>query len=199
MKRRPSPARGLRPLRSVALAVAALALMAGAAGAQAVDPALRAALKQAVEDSDSFTSRFDAEVWLLDMSARLKARMPDTDRRMEFLRLLHREAKRAGLKPEWVLAVIEVESDFNRFAISYAGARGLMQVMPFWLDEIGHPEDNLFNVQTNLRMGCTILRYYLDREDGDLTRALARYNGSLGSNRYPLKVFQALNDTWYPQ
>jgi soluble lytic murein transglycosylase-like protein len=179
-----------------------LALTCGrlpAAQPGAVDPALRAALKQAVESSDSFQNRFDAEVWLLDMSARLKARIPDSDRRMQFLRLLHREATRAGLEPEWVLAVIEVESDFNRFAISHAGARGLMQIMPFWLEEIGHPEDNLFHMQTNLRMGCTILRYYLDRENGDLTRALARYNGSLGSNRYPLKVFQALNDTWYPQ
>jgi soluble lytic murein transglycosylase-like protein len=92
--------------------------------------------------------------------------------------------------------VIDVESNFNQFAISRAGAMGLMQVMPFWLDEIGHPDDNLFNLRTNLRMGCTILRYYLDLEKGDLTQALARYNGSKGSYRYTNKVFKVLNERW---
>jgi len=179
--------------------LALLLSTAAAAQERPVDPALRAALKHAVESSDSFQNRFHAQVWLLDMSARLQDRMPDSARRLDFLRLVHQEASRAGLKPEWVLAVIEVESDFNRFAISRTGARGLMQIMPFWLDEIGHPEDNLFNVQTNLRMGCTILRYYLDQEDGNLTRALARYNGSPQSNRYPVKVYQALNQTWFAQ
>ena len=110
---------------------------------------------------------------------------------------MHQEAKRANLEPELVLAVIDVESNFDRFAISVAGARGLMQVMPFWLDEIGRPDDNLFHVQTNLRMGCTILRYYLDREDGSLTRGLARYNGSVGKVWYPRRVLKKLNSKWY--
>ncbi|MCO6440049.1 MAG: lytic transglycosylase domain-containing protein [Nitrococcus mobilis] len=163
------------------------------------DPRLRAALKQAIESADSFANRFDAEVWLMDMSNRLRDRIPDPGQRLRLLRLVHSEAQRAGLEPEWVLAVIHVESRFNRFAISAAGARGLMQIMPFWLEEIGHPEDNLFHAQTNLRLGCAILRYYLDQEHGDLARALARYNGSLGSNRYPGRVFKALATHWFAQ
>ena len=110
---------------------------------------------------------------------------------------MHREARRANLAPELVLAVIDVESNFDRFAISWAGARGLMQVMPFWLDEIGRPDDNLFHVHTNLRMGCTILRYYLDREKGDLVKALARYNGSTGRRVYSDKVLRRLQSKWY--
>ena len=96
-----------------------------------------------------------------------------------------------------VLALINVESNFDRFAISYAGARGLMQIMPFWLDEIGRPDDNLFHIKTNLRFGCTILRHYLDRERGDLTKALARYNGSVGRRVYPDKVMNRLSGRWY--
>jgi len=161
------------------------------------DPALRGALEQAMSTAESFQSRFDAQVWLMDMSARLERRVPDPQRRLALLRMVHEEATRADLRPEWVLAVIQVESNFDRFAISSAGARGLMQVMPFWLDEIGRPDDNLFQVRTNLRMGCTILRYYLDMEDGDLTRALARYNGSLGKTWYPARVYEALNERWF--
>ncbi|MBT8132490.1 MAG: lytic transglycosylase domain-containing protein, partial [Gammaproteobacteria bacterium] len=101
------------------------------------------------------------------------------------------------LAPELVLAVNDVESNFDRFAISCAGALGLMQVMPFWLDEIGRPDDNLFHINTNLRMGCTILRYYLDRENGNLVRALARYNGSLGRRIYPDKVLEKLRRKWF--
>ena len=124
--------------------------------------------------------------------------MPQMDgfETLRLLREIHYEASRANLYPELVLAVIEVESNFNQFAISHAGALGLMQVMPFWLKEIGRPNDNLFNLKTNLRMGCTILRYYLDMEKGDLTQALARYNGSKGSSRYSNKVFAALNKRW---
>jgi len=110
--------------------------------------------------------------------------------------MVHSEATRANLPPELVLALIQVESRFDRYAISSAGAQGLMQIMPFWLKEIGHPGDNLFRPSTNLRMGCTILRYYMDKEKGNLTRALARYNGSLGSFRYPNLVFQALRTRW---
>ena len=160
---------------------------------------LRLLLLQAIKDSDSFVDRFDAEVWLIDMSNRLKKKINDPEKRLNLLKQIHREARRAELHPELVLAVIDVESNFDRFAISKAGAQGLMQVMPFWLKEIGKPRDSLFNVRTNLRMGCTILKYYLKKEKGDLTRALARYNGSLGRYKYPNKVFKLLNKRWYKQ
>ena len=160
---------------------------------------LRLLLQNAVKDSDSFDDRFDAEVWLVDMSNRLKKKVKHPEKRLNLLRQIHREASRAKLHPELVLAVIDVESNFDRFAISTAGAQGLMQVMPFWLKEIGQPRDSLFNVRTNLRMGCTILKYYLKKEKGDLTRALARYNGSLGRYKYPNKVFKLLNKRWYKQ
>lgn len=167
-----------------------------AAGSGPVDPALKSRLIQAMAAEGGFRDRFDAEVWLTDMSGRLQRHISHREQRLSLLRHIHREAVRADLEPELVLAVIDVESDFDRFAISSAGARGLMQVMPFWLEEIGRPDDNLFTVQTNLRMGCTILRYYLDMENGDVTRALARYNGSLGSFRYPGKVYEALRLHW---
>ena len=160
---------------------------------------LRLLLQQAVKDSDSFEDRFDAEVWLIDMSNRLKKKIKQPAKRLTLLRQIHHEARKANLHPELVLAVIDVESNFDRFAISKAGAQGLMQVMPFWLKEIGQPRDSLFNVRTNLRMGCTILKYYLKKEKGDLTRALARYNGSLGRYKYPNKVFKLLNQRWYKQ
>jgi len=162
-----------------------------------VDQALKKRLIAALADHDGFHDRFDAEVWLVDMSQRLKKKLPNEKSRLELLKDIHREASRAKLPPELVLSVIQIESNFDRFAISEAGARGLMQVMPFWLKELGRPNDNLFNLQTNLRFGCTILRYYLDKEKGNTTRALARYNGSLGSNRYPNLVFAALRSKWY--
>lgn len=164
-----------------------------------VDPELRALLKKAVAESDSFADRFDAEVWLTDMSLRLEKRIPDARYRIKLLKAVHYEAKRAGLTPELVLAVIDVESDFNQFAISSAGARGLMQVMPFWLKEIGKPGDSLFRVQTNLRYGCTILKYYLDKEEGNLRTALARYNGSNGTRTYAARVNRLLRTRWYKQ
>lgn len=160
---------------------------------------LRVLLQQAIQNSDSFNDRFEAEVWLLDMSNRLKKKIKQPEKRLQLLRQIHHEANRAKLHPELVLAVIDVESNFDRFAISSAGAQGLMQVMPFWLKEIGKPRDSLFNVRTNLRMGCTILKFYLDKEKGDLTRALARYNGSLGRYIYPNKVYKLLNKRWYKQ
>jgi soluble lytic murein transglycosylase-like protein len=160
---------------------------------------LRLLLHQAIQDSDSFDDKFHAEVWLIDMSNRLKKKIKQPEKRLKLLRQIHKEATRADLHPELVLAVIDVESNFDRFAISKAGAQGLMQVMPFWLKEIGKPRDSLFNISTNLRMGCTILKYYLNKEKGDLTRALARYNGSLGQYKYPNKVFKLLNKRWYKQ
>ncbi len=162
---------------------------------------LRDLLVTAINDSSSFQDRFDAEVWLMDMSQRLQRRVRKQDHKnqLRLLKLIHAEATRAELPPELVLAVIEVESNFDRWALSHAGAQGLMQVMPFWLKEIGKPGDNLFHVQTNLRLGCTILKYYLDKENGDLIRGLGRYNGSLGRDTYPNKVFDALRKRWYRQ
>jgi soluble lytic murein transglycosylase-like protein len=163
---------------------------------QAPDSTLRALLKQAITHTDSFKDRFDAEVWLVDMSRRLAPLVPDPEKRINLLKQIHYEATRAKLRPELVLALIEVESRFNRFAISNAGAMGLMQVMPFWLKEIGRPKDNLFDIHTNLRLGCTILRYYMDKEKNDLTAALARYNGSLYSYKYTNRIFRVLDNRW---
>jgi soluble lytic murein transglycosylase-like protein len=164
---------------------------------EAPDPELRSALLEAVNTASSFDDRYDAEVWLTDMSARLERQVRDHDERMGILTRVHQEATFAGLAPELVLAVIEVESNFDHYAVSVAGAIGLMQIMPFWLDEIGRPEDNLLHIKTNLRYGCTILKYYLDKEDGDLRRALGRYNGSLGQRKYPNKVIDKLTKKWF--
>lgn len=156
------------------------------------DPELRDLLRETITESNSFHDRFDAEVWLVDMSTRLSRWLRDDQERLKILRLVHQEATRHDLNPELVLAVIHVESMFDRFAISSVGAQGLMQVMPFWKNEIGRPNDNLTQIETNLRYGTTILRHYIDKENGNLTRALARYNGSLGQTWYPERVFNAL-------
>jgi soluble lytic murein transglycosylase-like protein len=179
--------------------LAATSTSALAATQERPDNTLRQILTEAIESSDSFQDRFDAEVWLTDMSNRLASRVEDPEERLTILKTVHYEARRAGLQPELVLAIINVESNYDRFAISSAGARGLMQIMPFWLDEIGHPEDNLFHITTNIRFGCTILSYYLERENGNMYRALARYNGSVGKRWYPRRVFSALNRRWYEQ
>jgi soluble lytic murein transglycosylase-like protein len=183
--------------RRIAATLLLWSLSAGAALPQAPDPELRRLLEAAIADTGSFRDRFDAEVWLSDMSRRLERQVGDPAERLELLRQIHHEATRADLPPELVLAVIEVESNFDRFAISWVGAQGLMQVMPFWLEEIGRPNDNLFHVRTNLRMGCTILRYYFDMEKGDLVGALARYNGSYGRRSYADKVLDRLSRKWF--
>ncbi len=159
------------------------------------DPTLISLLKQTIEQSDSFEDKFDAEVWLFSKSSQLERYLPDNETRLNLLRRIHRAATRADLSPEVVLAVIQIESRFDPYALSYAGAQGLMQVMPFWKNEIGHPEDNLIDVETNLRYGCTILKFYLDKEEGHLSYALARYNGSYGKSWYPEKVMVAW-DYW---
>ncbi len=164
---------------------------------QAPDEELRKLLMQTVSESDSFIDRFDAEVWLVDMSSRLKHYIKDPETRLYLLKRVHSEAKRAGLEPELVLSVIHVESAFKRFAISRVGAQGLMQVMPFWKNEIGRPDDNLTRIETNLRYGCTILKHYLNKEKGNLIRALARYNGSLGKTKYPSKVLRFWQEYWF--
>lgn len=188
---------GLFALMLCAISVAPVHATADPTSDPRHDPKLRTLLKHAVTDAASFDDRFEAEVWLVDMSARLAKKVPDDAERIELLKLVHREAARANLPPELVLAVIDIESNFDRFAISYAGALGMMQIMPFWLDEIGRPDDNLFHLPTNLRMGCTILRYYLDMENGNLAPGLARYNGSYGRRVYSDKVLNRLRDRWY--
>ena len=177
--------------------LAALLLPAGVRADDGPDPELREILRAAANDTDSFPDRFEAEVWLTDMSRRLARQVEDPEERIEILTLVHYEASRVKLPPELILAVIEVESNFDRYAISVAGAIGLMQIMPFWLDEIGRPKDNLLHIDTNLRYGCTILRFYYDKEDGDLRRALGRYNGSLGKRKYPNKVIDKLSEKWF--
>lgn len=167
------------------------------AESQSVDPGLRQALTDAINSSESFDDRFHAEVWLLDMSNRLQRYIKDERLRLAMLKQIHLEATRVSLQPELVLAVIEVESHFDSYAISKSGAQGMMQVMSFWLDEIGRPDDNLIDMKTNLRMGCTILKYYMDMEKNNLHKALARYNGSRGSKIYSNKVLAALRDHWY--
>ena len=158
-------------------------------------------LSRSVADTSSprlsFDDEMDGAVWLADMSTRMKRYIADDEERREFLITVHYEATRAGLDPQMVLALIHVESAFRRYAISSAGARGYMQVMPFWLDVIGGEADhNLFDARTNLRYGCVILRHYLDIENGNLFRALGRYNGSLGKARYPNLVLKKWKRNW---
>ena len=174
-----------------------LVLTQAQADSQPVDPKLRQLLTEAINSSESFEDRFHAEVWLVDMSNRLKRFIKDEKTRLSMLKHIHQEAARVKLQPELVLALIEVESHFDSYAISKSGAQGMMQIMPFWLDEIGHPDDNLITMKTNLRMGCTILKYYMEMENNDLHKALARYNGSRGSKVYSNKVLIALHDHWY--
>ena len=189
----------MNPQRSLgAIVVLIICLPAAMVTAEPqANPELRDALRAAANDTASFTDRFDAEVWLTDMSRRLERQVRDPAERIQILKLVHLEASRVALPPELILAVIETESNFDHYAISVAGAIGLMQIMPFWLDEIGRPDDNLLHVDTNLRYGCTILRFYLDKENGDLRRALGRYNGSLGKRTYPNKVIDKLSKKWF--
>lgn len=157
---------------------------------------LRAFLDLNINAAESFDDRFDAEVWLVDMSARLTLFVDDPQQRLALLRQVHRFSKLSHLPPELVLAVIEVESHFDRYAVSRAGAQGLMQVMPFWKKEIGRPGDNLIQTETNLSYGCRILQFYLQQEQGQLSDTLARYNGSTGSKAYSDKVETAWRDHW---
>ena len=193
-------------MRRLALALtlaAALLPTAARAGAQQYEPmvdSVRAGLHAAIADRASpepqFPSIEEKVNWLTEMSARLTRRMPDREARLDFLKTVYYEAKRAGLDPQMVLGLIQVESGFKKYSVSSAGARGYMQVMPFWIKEIGVKDHNLFNMRLNLRYGCTILRHYLDIEKGDLYRALGRYNGSLGKPEYPNMVRGAWEKQW---
>jgi soluble lytic murein transglycosylase-like protein len=184
--------------------VVALASQLALAGEQRYEPlaaSVQAALSSAVADRASphlvFESAGEGRSWLDDMSGRLARYVPDEQTRVAFLTTVQYESKRAGLDPQLVLGVIDTESKFRKHAVSRAGARGYMQVMPFWTGVIGSSEQNLFNLRTNLRYGCVILRHYLDMERGDMQRALARYNGSLGKKSgYADNVLRAWRVRW---
>ena len=190
-------------MRALALIVFLAAPPSALAGAQHYEPladSVRVRLSQQVSDKAvptmAFRSSEDAQRWLAEMDARLEKRIPDRKQRLELLRTVHYEATRARLDPQLVLGIIEVESGFRKYAVSRAGARGYMQVMPFWLKLIGQPGHNLFHLRTNLAYGCAILRFYLDMESGDYYRALGRYNGSLGQPQYPNLVLSAWRGRW---
>jgi len=160
---------------------------------------VRAALHQAVSDappSIAIEDIAERDRWLTEMSHRLEKRVPDPNARTELLATIHYEATRAGLDPQLVLGLIQVESRFHKYALSKAGARGYMQVMPFWVETIGNREDDLFHMRTNLRYGCTILRHYIDLEKGNLFLALSRYNGSRGKPDYPNHIHAVWQKHW---
>jgi soluble lytic murein transglycosylase-like protein len=194
-----------RSTKALAVAVALLVTTVATADTRrlsdarsAPDPELRNILVAAIADSDSFRDRFDAEVWLTDMSRRLTRQVPDPTERLAILKAVHKHATQAKVQPELVLAVIDVESNFDRYAISSASALGLMQVMPFWVPELGYKDKNLlFKIDMNILLGCQILRYYLDMERGDLIKGLARYNGSVGRRVYSDKVLERLRTKWF--
>ena len=173
------------------------AAFAGAQQYEVLSASVRASLASAVHDRGSVDWKdLDTRAWVRAMTQRVSPRYADETAARDLLALVRYEAMRSGLDPHLVLAVIEVESKFRKYAVSGAGARGMMQVMPFWVKEIGSPEDNLFQERTNLRYGCTILRHYLDREKGNLVNALGRYNGSLGQRDYSGRVLRALKERW---
>lgn len=190
---------------TIQLAAAGFMLLTLSAPAKAqnyapMSASVRAILSKAVADTPishvSFLDNSQGQAWLAEMSRRLARRMPDATQRIDFLNTVYYEATRAGLDPEMVLGLIEVESGFKKYAVSSVAARGYMQVMPFWVKTVGIPNHNLFHLRTNLRYGCNILRLYLDIEKGNLFRALGRYNGSLGKAHYPTLVLTAWQKHW---
>ncbi|MFC4523237.1 lytic transglycosylase domain-containing protein [Cupriavidus pinatubonensis] len=192
-------ARLVRTAGSLLLAFAATAAQAGAQKEEELADSVRGALAAAIADSRPVRPVFATGgerlaylKWLGEMSHRLEGRIPEPQMRVELIETAYYEAKRAGLEPSLVLGLVQVESNFRKYAISSVGARGLMQVMPFWVRTIGDNDPRkLFHLQSNLRYGCTILRHYLDREQGDLFLALGRYNGSRGRPEYPNAVLAA--------
>jgi len=176
------------------------AALGGAQRNEPIDPVVLTTLTSQIADRAApflnFKHSNDAHKWIYEMSGRLQRRIPDRKERFELLKTIQWEATRAGLDPQLVLGIIEIESGFKKYAVSSATARGYMQVMPFWTKVFNRPRDNLFNLRTNLRYGCIILRYYLDIEKGDFFRALGRYNGSLGRPEYPDAVHAAWRGRW---
>ena len=193
----------MRTLTALLLATLAPLAFAGNQKYEPLSASVQAGLHATISDQAAPFLAFDtvaeARVWLAAMSKKLERRIPEKRTREEFLLTVHYEAKRAGLDPQLVLGLIQVESNFHKYAISSAAARGYMQVMPFWVKQIGQPGHNLFHLRTNLRYGCVILKHYLQIEKGDLFRALGRYNGSLGQADYPNMVWRAWANNWeYP-
>ena len=189
----------LGTLAAVCLMLVASLAHAGAQAEEKLSASVQTALASAIADRSALRlvgEPAEVQAWLAEMSSRLASRMPDPEQRREFLTTVQYEASRAGLDPQLVLAVINHESAFRKYAISSASARGFMQVMPFWVRLIGTADHNLFHLRTNLRYGCVILRHYLDIEKGDVVRALARYNGSLGRFEYPNTVLGLLESRW---
>jgi soluble lytic murein transglycosylase-like protein len=192
-----------RPLRAIMgcafVALAWCCVLPGTARAdQQRDPELKALLQKIIGSSDCFADKFESEVWHKTMEPRLARLVPTHEARVEILDQVYCEAKRdpsLQLPPDLVLALIEVESRFDRWAVSPAGAVGLMQVMPFWPRQLG-VQNQLVRVAPNIRMGCEILRYYLRAENRNWSRALARYNGSVGRNTYPALVMQRWQRAW---
>jgi soluble lytic murein transglycosylase-like protein len=180
-----------------AVLAAPLPALAGAQQYEVLSASVRTSMANAVNDRKSVDMRdLDTRAWVRAMTRGVAPRFGDEDAARQFLALVRYEAMRAGLDPHLVLAVIDIESHFRKYAVSKAGARGLMQVMPFWVKELGEPSHNLFQERMNLRYGCTILRHYLDREKGNMTNALGRYNGSLGQPQYPNRVLKAWRERW---
>jgi soluble lytic murein transglycosylase-like protein len=173
---------------------------AGAQAYEQLSASVRARLQKAISDqpvpADAFENDRQARGWLDAMSKRLERRIPVKSERDDLVRSVLYESRRAGLDPELVLGLIQVESNFRKYAVSTAGAMGYTQVMPFWVKEIGAAGQSLFHIRNNLRFGCVILRHYLDMERGDLFRALGRYNGSLGQPEYPNLVLAAWKNSW---
>jgi soluble lytic murein transglycosylase-like protein len=177
---------------------ASAAPAAAAQTGQQRDPELKELLQQVIESSACFTAKYDAEVWYKTMEPRLVKFLPTHEARLEILDQVYCEAKRdptLQIPPDLVLALMEVESRFDRWAVSPAGAVGLMQVMPFWPRQLG-VQNQLVKAAPNIRMGCEILRYYLRVEHHDWVRALARYNGSVGRNTYPALVMDRWQRVW---
>ncbi len=194
----------MKALTYISLLLASLFLtvpaVAGGQREEAMSANVRSSLQRGLADTavtrTAFRQAVDETAWLQEMSRRLSKRMPDESERMEFLTTLHWEASRAGVDPQLMLGLIQVESGFRKYAVSPVGARGYTQVMPFWVKAIGNPDHNLFQLRTNLRYGALILRHYIDIERGDLFRALGRFNGSLGRPEYPNLVVGAWKRHW---
>ena len=190
----------MKTLLLIAALLASGQALAGAQKREPIDPVILATLTARIADKAPETFNFrhaeDAHKWIYAMSERLQRRIPDRKERVDLLKTIQFEALRNGLDPQLVLGLMEVESGFRRYAVSSAGARGLMQVMPFWTEVFKRPRDNLFHRRLNIRYGCAILRYYLDLENGDYFRALGRYNGSLGRPEYPNMVLAAWKGRW---
>lgn len=185
-----------KPICTHWLLAITLSVMASFAVADSEKNQLINVLKTALSESHSFEDEFVGQVWLASMSDPLSRWVKDTEERVKLLTMIHAEASRTGLEPGLILALIQVESAFDGYAISYAGARGIMQVMPFWKKEIGREEDNLLDVATNLRYGTTILAHYIELEKGSIIKGLARYNGSRGQTWYPKRVLTYWNQYW---